>query len=76
MKGQTEVKQVKMISMDSPVYFLIQENYKNDAINTCLDLIVIFIKDYSGMEKYDELSNSHNSSNISQSFNQTDDDVS
>jgi len=45
-----------MVSKDSPISFLLQEAYEPHVTAKVVDLIVDFIKDYAGIQKYDNLS--------------------
>ena len=56
-----------MVSKDSPISFLLQEAYEPHVTANVLDLIMDFIKDYAGIQKYDNLSMSRSdmTSNLS-----------
>ena len=47
-----------MTSKDSFVWYLIKDEYEQHITDKVLDLILYFIKDYAGIEKYDDISGS------------------
>ena len=57
MKGKKNIEQIKNVSLDNPFYFLVQDNYDSEHINCILDLLIEFIKDFAGIEQYDDTDN-------------------
>ena len=44
-----------MTSKGSPVWYLVKEEYEPHIVDKVLDLILYFIKDYVGIEQYDDV---------------------